>query len=95
MTDTSQARPLQAALASAAAFAVGALPPVLLVLFLPLGAVTLSIVAVTLLLLLVLGGLAAQLGGASMWRGAVRVGFWGAAAMGVTALVGRLFGAPV
>ena len=95
ITDTSQARPLQAALTSAAAFAVGAVPPVLLVLLLPLGVVTLAVVGVTLALLLVLGGLAAQLGGASMWRGAMRVGFWGAAAMGVTSLVGRLFGAPV
>ena len=95
ITDTSQARPLQAALTSAAAFAVGAAPPVLLVFLLPLTAVTFSVMGVTLVLLLVLGGLAAQLGGASMWRGALRVGFWGAVAMGVTSLVGRLFGAPV
>lgn len=95
ITDTSQARPLQAALTSAAAFAVGAAPPVLLVFLLPLTAVTLSVMGVTLVLLLVLGALAAQLGGASMWRGALRVGFWGAVAMGVTSLVGRLFGAPV
>ena len=95
ITDTSQARPLQAALTSAAAFAVGAAPPVLLVFLLPLTAVTFSVMGVTLVLLLVLGALAAQLGGASMWRGALRVGFWGAVAMGVTSLVGRLFGAPV
>ena len=95
ITDTSQARPLQAALTSAAAFAVGAAPPVLLVFLLPLTAVTFTVMGVTLVLLLVLGGLAAQLGGASMWRGALRVGFWGAVAMGVTSLVGRLFGAPV
>ncbi len=95
LTDTSQARPLQAALTSAAAFAVGAAPPVLLVFLLPLTAVTLSVMGVTLVLLLGLGALAAQLGGASMWRGALRVGFWGAVAMGVTSLVGRLFGAPV
>lgn len=95
LTDTSQARPLQAALTSAAAFAVGAAPPVLLVFLLPLTAVTLSVMGVTIVLLLGLGALAAQLGGASMWRGALRVGFWGAVAMGVTSLVGRLFGAPV
>lgn len=93
MTETSQARPLQAALASAAAFAAGAAPPVLLVVLLPLAAVTSSVAAVTLALLLVLGALAAKLGGASVVRGAFRVGFWGAVAMAATALVGRLFGA--
>ncbi len=95
MTETSQARPLQAALASAGAFAVGALPPVILVVVLPLATVTLTVAGVTLGLLLVLGALAAQLGGAPRWRGAMRVGFWGAAAMGVTSLVGRLFGTAV
>lgn len=90
ITESSQARPLQAALASAAAFAVGAMPPVLLVVLLPLTSVTLSVMGVTLVLLLALGGLAARLGGASEWRGAMRVGFWGAAAMGLTAPVGRM-----
>ncbi len=93
MTETSQARPLQAALASAAAFAAGAAPPVLLVLLLPLVAVTRTVAGVTLVLLLALGALAARLGGAPLVRGAIRVGFWGAVAMGATALVGRLFGA--
>ncbi|HWA58221.1 MAG TPA: VIT1/CCC1 transporter family protein [Gemmatimonadales bacterium] len=95
MTESSQARPLQAALASAAAFAAGALPPVLLVALLPLGVVTSSVAGVTLVLLLALGALAAKLGGAPLLRGSLRVGFWGAVAMGVTALVGRLFGASV
>jgi VIT1/CCC1 family predicted Fe2+/Mn2+ transporter len=93
MTEVSAARPLQAALASAAAFTVGATPPVLLVLLLPLVIVGPMVAGVTLTLLLVLGGLAAKLGGASLLRGALRVGFWGAVAMGATALVGRLFGA--
>ena len=92
MTEMSQARPLQAALASAAAFAVGAAPPVLLALVLPTRTLTTGLVATTLALLLLLGALAAQLGGASRMRGAIRVGFWGALAMGATALVGRLFG---
>lgn len=93
MTEVSQARPLQAALASAAAFAAGAASPVLLVVLLPLRVVVPSLVALTLGLLLMLGGLAARLGGARVVRGALRVGFWGAAAMGITTLVGRLFGA--
>lgn len=92
ITEVSQARPLQAALASAAAFAAGAASPVLLVVLLPLSLVVPSLVALTLGLLLMLGGLAARLGGARVVRGALRVGFWGAAAMGITSLVGRLFG---
>lgn len=93
MTEISQARPLQAALASAAAFAAGASTPVLLVVLLPLSIVVPSLVALTLGLLLILGGLAARLGGAPVVRGVLRMGFWGAVAMGITTLVGRLFGA--
>jgi VIT1/CCC1 family predicted Fe2+/Mn2+ transporter len=79
-------------LASAAAFAVGAALPVLLA-----GIVSMSILSVTvsgssLILLGVLGSVAARLGGAPMTRGAVRVMFWGAVAMAASALVGRLFG---
>lgn len=90
-----RARPIQAAVASAAAFAVGAAPPALLAALLPMASLTFGVVAVTILLLVGLGALAAQLGGASLMRGAARVAFWGAVAMGVTALVGRLFGAVV
>lgn len=90
-----KARPIQAAVASAASFAVGAAPPALLAALLPMSSLTLGVVAVTILLLVGLGALAAQLGGASQLRGAARVAFWGAVAMGVTALVGRLFGAVV
>ena len=92
ITETSQARPLQAAGASAVAFAFGALPPVLLGALLPLQVVVMTVVIVTLALLLILGALAARLGGAPVIRGAVRVGFWGAVAMGITAAVGRLVG---
>ena len=90
-----RARPIQAAVTSAAAFAVGAAPPALLAGLLPAGALTLGVVGVSLGLLLVLGGVAARLGGASLTRGALRVAFWGAVAMGCTAAVGRLFGAVV
>jgi VIT1/CCC1 family predicted Fe2+/Mn2+ transporter len=90
-----RARPIQAAVTSAAAFAVGAAPPVLLAGLLPAGMLTPGVVGVSLGLLLVLGGVAARLGGASLTRGALRVAFWGAVAMGCTAAVGRLFGAVV
>ncbi|MBP1774333.1 MAG: protein of unknown function transrane [candidate division NC10 bacterium] len=93
--EITRARPIQAAVASAAAFAVGAAPPALLAALLPIGVLTPGVVAVTLGLLLVLGGVAARLGGASLTRGALRVAFWGAVAMGCTAAVGRLFGAVV
>lgn len=93
--DTTRARPVQAALASAAAFGLGAAPPTLLAALLPTGVLTPSVVIVTLAFLLVLGGVAAHLGGASLARGALRVAFWGAVAMGCTAMVGRLFGTVV
>jgi VIT1/CCC1 family predicted Fe2+/Mn2+ transporter len=93
--ETTRARPIQAAVASAASFAVGAAPPALLAALLSTKALTLVVVAVTLGLLLALGGVAARLGGASVIRGALRVAFWGAVAMGCTAAVGRLFGTVV
>lgn len=93
LTDTGAARPLQAALASAASFAVGAALPLLIVLVAPATRLVPLVVAASLVLLTVLGGLAARIGGAGVARGAARVTFWGALAMGVTALVGRLFGA--
>ena len=92
MSEMTRARPIQAALASAAAFAVGAAPPLLLVLFLPVAVLIPAVVASSLVLLSVLGGTAARLGGAPLVTGAARVTFWGAVAMGCTALVGRFFG---
>jgi len=90
--DLTRARPIQAAVASAASFAVGAAPPALLAAVWSSSGLTLAVVAVTLGLLLVLGAAAARLGGASPVRGALRVAFWGAVAMACTAGVGRLFG---
>ncbi|HEX6031231.1 MAG TPA: VIT family protein [Tepidiformaceae bacterium] len=95
ITDMTRARPLQAALASAASFAAGALPPVLLGAAVPLSTLTVAVGAVSLVLLVMLGALAASLGGAPLARGALRVAFWGAVAMACTALVGRLFGTAV
>ena len=91
--ELTRAKPIQAALASAAAFTAGATPPALLAGLLPTAYLTLGVTVVTLGLLIVLGSVAAHLGGASRLRGAFRVAFWGAVAMGCTALVGRLFGA--
>lgn len=95
MSEFTRARPLQAALSSAAAFAVGAALPTLLTWLAPMERLSLLVVSASLALLTVLGALAARMGGAPLLRGALRVTFWGAVAMGVTALVGRLFGAPV
>lgn len=92
LSELTRARPIQAALSSAAAFAVGAAPPLLLVPVLPLTLLTPVVMGVSLMLLVGLGLLAAHLGGAPLVRGAARVSFWGAAAMVATALVGRLFG---
>ena len=93
ITDALRARPLQAALASALAFGTGAMVPVASALLVPVARVTTVASATALLSLLVLGGAAARAGGASLSRGAIRVAFWGALAMGLTAGVGRLFGA--
>jgi VIT1/CCC1 family predicted Fe2+/Mn2+ transporter len=92
LTDALRARPLQAAIASAVSFAVGAVMPLLISAFVP-GAMLMPSVAVTSVLFLAfLGALAARVGGAPMASAAIRVVFWGALAMGVTAAVGALFG---
>jgi VIT1/CCC1 family predicted Fe2+/Mn2+ transporter len=94
-SDATAARPLQAALASAVSFAVGALLPVVVSALVPQALLAILVTTSTLVLLAVLGAVAARIGGAVMWRGALRVTFWGALAMGLSALVGRLFGATV
>jgi len=93
LSEITLARPIQAALASAASFAVGAALPLLLVVLVPFAHIIAAVIGASMLLLLVLGGLAARLGGAPLLRGALRVAFWGAVAMGATALVGHFFGA--
>lgn len=89
------ARPLQAALASAGTFALGAALPILTVVLVPPAQTSLLVAAVSLVCLAGLGALAARVGGASAWIGAARVAFWGAAAMALTAGVGKLFGTTV
>src|SRR5438094_851182 len=83
--EITRARPVQAALASAASFAAGALPPALIAGWVPAVSVPRVVIALTVLVLLALGAIAARLGGASMGRGALRVAFWGAVAMACTA----------
>ena len=92
ISEMTAARPVQAALASAATFSVGAVLPLLAAIVLPIGRIIAIVSVLSLAFLAGLGMLAAKAGGASVIRGAVRVTFWGALAMGLTALVGRLFG---
>jgi len=95
LTEELAARPLQAALASAATFAVGAGVPVLTILLAPASALLVAVVAVSLVCLVALGATAASVGGAPMSVGAARVAVWGVLAMLATAAVGRLFGTVV
>jgi vacuolar iron transporter family protein len=96
ISDSHSAKPIQAAIASAATFALGAALPLAIALVVPLVAASQSIVwpvsISSLGFLALLGALAAQAGGASVWRSTVRVLLWGAFAMAVTAGVGALFG---
>ncbi len=93
ITDEMSARPLQAALTSAATFALGAAIPLFAVLLAAVSWLIPVIAVVSLLALIVLGGLAARVGGANVLLGSLRVGFWGAMAMGLTFAAGHLFGA--
>lgn len=91
ISDILTARPVQAGLASAGTFAVGAVLPLLIVLLVPVSALMWAISGSSLLFLTLLGSLAARAGGASVITAAVRVTFWGALAMALTAGVGGLF----
>jgi len=95
ISETLAARPVQAALASAGTFAVGAALPLLMVLVLPAAAVMWGVAGSSLLFLALLGLLAARAGGAPLVASVTRVTFWGALAMAITAGVGALFGAVV
>jgi VIT1/CCC1 family predicted Fe2+/Mn2+ transporter len=85
-------RPIQAALSSAVSFTVGAAIPLALVPLFPASQLVLVVSAATLVLLAVLGALAARAGGAEMLKGTLRVTFWGALALAMTASMGTLFG---
>jgi VIT1/CCC1 family predicted Fe2+/Mn2+ transporter len=86
------ARPVQAALASAASFAAGALLPLVVTWLVPERMIEAIVTPASLVFLALLGAVAARTGGASMWKGSLRITFWGALAMGITAGVGALFG---
>lgn len=95
ISDVVSARPIQAALSSAASFAVGAVLPLAVTALAPQQALIPYVSATSLVFLALLGVIAAKVGGAGMLIGAWRVTFWGALAMGITAGVGKIFGAVV
>lgn len=95
ISDNFRARPIQAALASAASFAVGAAIPLIVTAIVPERALIPIVAGSSLALLALLGAISARVGGAGMMVGAMRVTFWGGLAMAFTALIGRLFGAVV
>ncbi len=95
ISETLMARPIQAAFASAGSFAAGAAMPLVVAALAPNAELIRFVAGASLLCLAVLGALAARAGGAKVATGAVRVTFWGALAMGVTAGVGALFGTVV
>ena len=95
ISEVTSARPLQAALASAGTFAIGAMLPLLAVVLAPELRIALWVSAASLLALAMLGVLSARVGGARTWVATGRIMFWGALAMALTAVVGRLFGAVV
>src|SRR5690606_26366788 len=93
ISEITTARPIQAALASAATFAVGAAIPLLTVLISPATMLIPAVIGTSVLLLALLGGFGAHAGGAPVVKAAWRVTFWSALAMALTATVGALFGA--
>ena len=95
LLDTTAARPIEAALSSAASFAVGAAMPLLMVFVAPNKLLVPAVAIASLLFLAILGVVGARAGGANIWRATLRVTFWGALAFALTAGIGRLFGAAV
>lgn len=95
LTEQMAARPIQAGLASAASFAVGAILPLIAVLLVPLNYVIVTVSCVSMLVLVILGALSSIIAGAKLSTGIIRITFWGAAAMLLTAGVGSLFGISV
>src|SRR5690349_18758751 len=95
ISEITTSRPIQAALASAAAFSVGAAMPLLMVIVSPANALIPVVSAASLGFLALLGAIGAKAGGANIWRATVRMTFWGALAMALTAGIGKLFGTVV
>jgi vacuolar iron transporter family protein len=92
ISDMTTAKPIEAALTSAATFTAGAAMPLAIVLLAPLKHLVLIEALASLIFLAVLGAIGAQIGGANLWRAATRVTFWGALAMALTAIIGHLVG---
>ena len=92
ISEVTAARPIQAALTSAATFAVGAAMPLAMVLLMPSSYLVMGVSIASLLFLALLGAVGARTGGANVWKATFRVTFWGALAMGLTAVIGALFG---
>lgn len=95
INDITQANPIQAALASGASFTVGGLLPVLVVLFAPIKGMEYWLYGFTILFLIMLGILSAKTGGSDILKAIIRIAIWGSIAMGLSALVGYLFGVKV
>lgn len=95
LAEMHRARPVQAALTSAATFAVGAALPLMTAVMLPLAELTLGVSLSALAFLMLLGAIGAAAGGANVTRGVLRVAFWGVLAMAATYAIGSLFGSPV
>lgn len=95
LSETTTARPIQAALSSAGSFALGAAMPLLMVFLVPGRMLVPAVAMASLVFLAILGIVGARAGGASVWRATLRVTFWGALAFALTAGIGRLFGAAV
>lgn len=91
INEISQAKPVQAALASGASFTTGGILPFLVTLLLPLKSMTFSLYGFAIFFLIILGALAAKAGGSNVPKAMIRITFWGTVAMGLTALVGYLF----
>jgi VIT1/CCC1 family predicted Fe2+/Mn2+ transporter len=92
INEISQAKPIQAALASGASFTVGGVLPLLVILFSPLKGMEYWLYGFTIIFLIVLGTTAAKTGGSSVTKAIVRITIWGTIAMGLSALVGYIFG---
>ncbi len=95
INEISQAKPIQAAMASGAAFSVGGVLPLLVILFAPLKGMEYWLYGFTIIFLIVLGTTAAKTGGSSVTKAIVRITIWGTIAMGLSALVGYIFGVRV
>jgi VIT1/CCC1 family predicted Fe2+/Mn2+ transporter len=92
INEISQAKPIQAAMASAASFVAGGVLPLVITLLLPLKGMEYSLYGSAIFFLIILGTVAAKTGGSNIWKAIIRITFWGTLAMGITALIGYLFG---